>query len=146
NRKQEYRDNYFPREAAQDTVLIIFDINKEKTNRTGKIQKVGDFEFEYVEINRTYPGENSCISLKFFHNPGPVWGHEAYLVNKTDLRNIKIICDEKKDFIFWFENTEILMEKTLILTSKEDWESKELVIKGLGVQVNTSGSCDDVID
>ncbi|MFN3800807.1 hypothetical protein [Belliella pelovolcani] len=74
--------------------------------------------------------------------------NEIYCIDKADLclEVITIIEEFKTPFIYWFENDSNLFEKTLILIDSTDWISKESNIKGIGVQIYTTGSCKDLIE
>jgi hypothetical protein len=63
---------------------------------------------------------------------------------EKSLRRWTFKDEELKDEIF--ENEPFLFEKTLILVNSDDWSRKEKNIKGIGVQIYTTGSCKDLIE
>jgi hypothetical protein len=73
---------------------------------------------------------------------------DIYSIDKTNLLldSLTLLEESKIPFVFWFKNDSFLFEKTLILVSSDDWSSKERNIKGIGVQIYTTGSCKDLIE
>ncbi|MFC0656593.1 hypothetical protein [Mongoliitalea lutea] len=141
--------SYYKRSNPQDTILIIFNsehINVEKNLRKwtfdGEVIKEEIFKKKYPLL------KDPCIELKFTHHPGPPMFDDVYWIDKAKLclDTITIIDENKTPFIYWFENDSNLFEKTLILVDSTDWISKVSNIKGIGVQIYTTGSCKDLIE
>lgn len=147
NRKDQFKSNYILKKSANDTLIIIFNMNTLSTSFTQDIHYKNVFDFKYIKYSRKYPNLDSCVLLEFYHMAGPHQGHEEYLIHKNQLikKDFKILLDEELNFLFWFKNESELMDKTLILVSEKDWK-KGGNVNGLGVQISTFGSCRDLIE
>lgn len=147
NRKEQFASNYIPKKSANDTLIIVFNVNESSTNKIHDIHFKNVFDLKYIKYSRKYLNLDSCVLLEFYHMAGPHQGHEEYLINKKQIikKDYKILFDDELDFLYWFNNESELMEKTLILVEKNEW-NRTNKIKGLGVQISTFGSCKDLIE
>lgn len=148
NRKENFSTNYYQKEYPNDTIIIVFDTNQSSTSLIEDIHFKNEYDFSYFKYSRKYPNLNSCVLLEFYHMAGPHQGHEEYLINKKQLlkKEYKILFDQKHDFLFWHRNESKLDSRTLILIEQREWESKKNKVRGMGVQISTFGSCNDLIE
>ncbi|EIM74875.1 hypothetical protein A3SI_14854 [Nitritalea halalkaliphila LW7] len=146
NRKIQFDSNYFQKDEFGDTVIIVFGTSRKYTKEFYEIHFPGEFDFKFIEFVRKYPDKNDCTKLVFYHMAAPHQGHEEYLIHKARLDRTQVIFDQEVDFLYWFNNSGKLMEKTLILVREEEWIGKKKRVNGIGVQINTFGSCRDLIE
>ncbi|MCH7415904.1 hypothetical protein MM213_20555 [Belliella sp. R4-6] len=149
NYKEVNNSSNYRRSNLQDTVLIVFNSEHKDVEKSLRQWKFNGELLNDEIFKRKYPLlEDSCIELKFIHHPGPPMFNDIYCIDKANLclETITIIEENETSFIYWFENDSLLFEKTLILIDSTDWISKESKIKGIGVQIYTTGSCKDLIE
>lgn len=147
SKKDDFTANYYRKKTPGDTVFIVFDTNQERLEISKKEKKIYSYRFLYRLYAKTYPPPaNSCIMLRYYHEAAPPFGHEEFLIEKSTVNPQKVIFESETEFTFWFQNELELFEKTLILVESKDWFNKKKKVKGIGVQISTFGSCDDVID
>jgi hypothetical protein len=145
NRMEEYKGNYYERKNSEDTILIVLDLEQKNVKIREKVILHESNKFQEIIYSKNYPPPtDSCVELRFRHHPGPPMASEEFLITKSGLSNITVIDEYKTEFSFWFHNDSKLFEKTLILVKAKDWFSEKESVKGKGVQIYTTGSCNDL--
>ena len=149
NYKEGNSIGYYRRSNPQDTVLVIFNSEHRDVEKSLRRWTFKNEVLKYEILKKKYPLlKYSCIELKFIHHPGPPMYSDIYSIDKANLLldSLTILEESKIPFDFWFKNDSYLFEKTLILVSSDDWSRKKKNIKGIGVQIYTTGSCKDLIE
>lgn len=136
NKKEEFKKNYFLKESEKDTVYIVFNSQQEGIVSVKETHMPDSYRFKYFRYEKTYP-ENVNNSKKFiiYHNAGPVWGHEEFIVDKWGINPLNVILEEEKDFFFWWSVEGYLLEYTVIMVEKMDWQNKCRYVKGIQVSI-----------
>lgn len=148
NYRDDFKESYYNRTNLGDTVLIIINQRIPNLLIENRIRRFNNLDYEEIVFIKKYDKPiDPCVELKFIHHPGPPMANEQFLIDKrfVDKSAIQVIFEKDTHVNDWLNHESDFFEKTLILVDEKDWFGKKKKVKGIGVQIYTTGSCNDLI-